>query len=372
MKKLIVLACLLVPVGVVAVDDDPTLGDKPLSVLLKQLQSENRGLQVRAARVLSDAPAELRPTIAPKVTPLLKSERENDRFVAAQFLGECGPVARSAVPDLLPMLKGTQYERNRAAAAKALGQILKDAKTDPEIDAATAALVLAFKDSYEDVRREAAVACGMIGPSAKACIPSLPPLLKEPHTSTVALATAWTCERMGLLAKEHVDLLISLMHGYYNGGSTPAFALALGAIGPVQENIVANLTDAMEEGGVCPRTFGILTALEAYGPKAAPAVSLLDKFLRERRFTVPKCTPGKGGMPCGGSLPDVKAMTQIVRILKNVGPAARTAEKTLRDIQASGMVVRPELDKEENLAAWTELQRAVTEALAAIAGEKGK
>jgi hypothetical protein len=45
-------------------------------------------------------------------------ERE---FVAAQILGVYGPLSRVAVPDLLPMLKGTQYERNRTTAAKALG-----------------------------------------------------------------------------------------------------------------------------------------------------------------------------------------------------------------------------------------------------------
>jgi HEAT repeat protein len=122
-----VMVCGLLLVSICAfAGDDPQIGDKPLSELAKQLRSDNRGLQLRAAKALTNAPVELKPIIMPKVLPLLKSERENDKFVAAQVLGECGPVARTAVPDLLPMLEGTHFERNRAAAAKALGQIPKD------------------------------------------------------------------------------------------------------------------------------------------------------------------------------------------------------------------------------------------------------
>ena len=187
----------------------PQVGDKPLSELLKDMRSKNRGDQMRAARALSEAPTNLHARIMPQVIPVLKSERENDKFVAAQVLGVYGPIARSAVPDLLPMLKGTQYERNRAAASKALGQILKDAKSDKEIDEVTTALIEAFKDQYPDVRREAVTACGMIGPAAKACIPKLAPLLNESQGAPCgqSVAAAFTCERMGPLAKEHVDLL---------------------------------------------------------------------------------------------------------------------------------------------------------------------
>ena len=101
--------------------------------------------------------------------PLLAAERENTRFPAAQVLGECGPVAKDAVPHLLPMLKGTQYERNRTAAAVALGKILKDSESSKQIDEVTEALIVCFKDQYSDVRREAARACGMIGPAYCRC-----------------------------------------------------------------------------------------------------------------------------------------------------------------------------------------------------------
>lgn len=71
-------------------EENVQIGGKQLSEWIKQLQSDNRGLQLRAARTLSEAPVESRPTIVPKVIPLLKSERENDKIVSAQILGEYG------------------------------------------------------------------------------------------------------------------------------------------------------------------------------------------------------------------------------------------------------------------------------------------
>jgi hypothetical protein len=199
-------------------------------------------------------------------------------------------MARVAVPDLLPMLKGTQYERNRAAAAKALGQILKDAQPSEEIDKVTEALTASFRDLYEDVRREAATACGMIGPAGKACIPHLKPLLEEPPgagPNANSVATAWTCERMGPLAREHVDLLITLIHRNENL-STPAYVLALRAIGPVQDNIIPNIIDMIESagrGGDC----GVFKAaafatLASFGEKSAAVVPYIRRTLQSQMY----------------------------------------------------------------------------------------
>jgi hypothetical protein len=299
---------------VVAQEDDSVIDQKPLSQWLKQLRSENRGLQMRASKALSEAPTNLHARIMPQVLPVLKSERENDKFVAAQILGVYGPVSRVAVPDLLPILKGTQYERNRAAAAKALGQILKDAKPDKEIDDVTAALIEVFNDGYEDVRREAVTACGMIGPAAKACIPHLTPRLKEPrtgYTSPVSVAAAGTCERMGLLAKEHVDLLISIMHE--TGAYTPAYVLALGAIGPVQENIVPNILDKMEQQTASYQVES-WQVLQKFGTKAEQVIPFAKRFIGKLQTGM--YPPPKNTQLCG-----IEAM----KFLQVAGPKAADA-----------------------------------------------
>ena len=78
-------------------EEDSRIKGKPVSKLISQLTGSHRGLQVRAARELSEATPEQIPAIVPKLIPVLKSDRENDRFVAAQTPGNYGPPAREAV-----------------------------------------------------------------------------------------------------------------------------------------------------------------------------------------------------------------------------------------------------------------------------------
>lgn len=279
--------------------DEPAVGDKTLSQQLKELRSDNRGFQLRAARALAEAPKELWPKILPQVLPVLKSERENDKFVAAQVLGEYGPIAKAAVPDLLPMLKGTQYERNRAAAAKALGQILKGAPESEEIEKVTKELVSLFDDKYMDVRREAVTACGMIGLAAKSCIPSLGKRIGDAAggdsvTRHAGKSEVWACGEFGPLAAVYIDRLISIMHG----GPVAETIEAIGKIGAVNDNVVKNIVDRMEvvaagnvivqEGSRTRRINGeemranIIAALEAlakFGAKSEPSIPYLKRMI---------------------------------------------------------------------------------------------
>lgn len=236
---------------------DDMIEDKSVADWIKQLQNPNRGLQLRAVRALSQAPQELRQKLVQELLPILKSERENDRFAAAQVLGEYGPDARVAIPHLLPLLEGTQYERNRTAAAVALGRILKDSSPSEEVEKVVQALIKVFNDKYSDVRREAVKACGMIGPAAKSCLPHLPARfedyewLKDAECFLVRRAAAWTAGRMGKYGECHIDRLIAMMHQY--SPVATEFVDAIGEIGPVHENVVPNITDKLEKtiwGGI--------------------------------------------------------------------------------------------------------------------------
>lgn len=315
MKRMLLFVCLFLPTVVMAEDENLMIGDTPLSTVLKQLSGQNRGLQVRAARTLIDAPAELRPKLMPLMMPLLKSERENDRFVAAQVLGQCGPAAKAATTDLLAMLEGTQFERNRAAAAKALGQIHKDAPASEEAETVTRGLMKLFTDRYSDVRREAAVACGMIGPAAKSCIPELPVLYDDAgrhaqyggdssagESYLVHSAALWTTGRMGPLAACHMDRLISILHS--DGDISTTAVWAIGEIGAVNDNIVPNLMKCLEKklygqyGGfnvgalsfcVGEITQGttqeyrdfVFNVLAKFGPKSVKAVPMMNRLISE-------------------------------------------------------------------------------------------
>jgi len=306
-------------------NDGPSIDDIPVSRLLKDLQSDNRGKQVRAAQSLAKASAEVQAQLVPKLIVVLKSERENDRFVAAQTLGTYGKAARAAVPEMLPLLLGTQFERNRAAAAKALGEILKDEPVGDEVAKVVDALITKIDsegeyDKYTDVRREAVTALGMIGPAAKKCIPKLVRVMTEfcdgvgsnqdQEYRLVRRAAAWTCGRMGPLAVEHVDLLISRMHT--EGTFCPETVEALGLIGPLKANMVPNIMDAIERGGR-PGDYGpfkakAFEALGRYGERSSPAIPLIRRLLKD--------TTGNNSI-------DVKKA--ILRCLSAMGPAAKEA-----------------------------------------------
>lgn len=91
----------------------------------------------------------------------LKSEKAAERAAAARILGELGPKAKDAVPDLQAAL-GDADKDVRRSAARALGDI--GAASKP----AVSALGKALKDPDAQVRQSAAYALGRIGdPSAK-------------------------------------------------------------------------------------------------------------------------------------------------------------------------------------------------------------
>jgi HEAT repeat protein len=279
--------------------DGVTIQGKPLSQWLQQVQDSNRGLQMRAARALAAADPKDIPAIVPSLLPLLAADRENSRFPVAQVLGDYGPAARAAVPHLLPMLQGTQYERNRSAAAVALGQILKDAEPSDEVERVTLLLVAAFTDKYSDVRRESVRACGMIGPAAKSCLPALPPRfedtewLKDAECFLVRRAAAWTAGRMGKHGAVHIDRLISLLHA--NRPGETEFIDAIGEIGPVHQNVVPNVVDKIEKSiyggfqGVSGEQLANyvshgLAVLKRFGPASAPATDFLARLLAEGKY----------------------------------------------------------------------------------------
>jgi HEAT repeat protein len=341
-------------------EEDPLIGDKPLSEVLKQFESQNRGEQLRAARALAAAEAQHHAAIVPKLISYLTSERENTRLPAIQTLGEYGAVSRAAVPLLLPLLEGTQFERNRSASAKALGQILKDAQPGEEVEKVAAALAKAFGDKYEDVRREAVFAIGMIGPAAKSVIPAVGSRLSD--AQPVRNAAAWTCGRMGKLAACHTDRLISLMQGeqypqtdLFFAGAVPE---ALGLIGATHENVVPNIVDKLEaivagsafhpqhnrEGGRMIFMQGI-KALERMGADAKVATPYLHRLLR--------------GNPYG----DWERTLAVIRAIKAIGPGAA---ETVPELKAIAEASKPggRLSQEN----FTTLKDAAAEALKTVAG----
>ncbi len=377
MRRIVASLCLSIAVLILALpasggEEEPKVKGKPLSVWLKQVQSENRGLQMRASSALKEAGKEDIPKIVPKLLPLLAADRENSRFPAAQVLGGYGPPAREAVPHLLPMLKGTQFERNRAAAVDALGRILKDAKPSDEVEKVTQAIMVVFPDQYEDVRREAAVAVGRIGPAAKSATKALLKLLNDKHFP-VRGAAAWACGRLGKHAEMHIDKLISMMHGERDIATTVVYAI--GELGPVHENVMPNVVDRLEKTfygqwggfrvGARSYTVGKITkgtkeeyqwycfdALARHADKAEAAVGLMERQISENGWN---------------SSHRMNRALGAVKVLKAVGPKAGSA---VPKIKAALEVKR--WDNRIPREVLAEFKKTAQEALDAIAGKKPK
>ncbi len=343
--------------------DEVLIDGKPLAKLLKQVQDKNRGLQVRAGRVLGNAKPEDYGRVIPQLIPLLRSDRQNTLPFIALALGKYGPPARAAVPDLLPLLEGTQYERNRTEAARALGLILKDAKEDEEVKKVVAALIKSFKDKYSDVRRESVRACGHIGPAARRCLDHITPLLKEHKLGVdkyegypVRLAAAWTVSRMGTHAKPLVDLMISLVHS--DGNVNPHTVEALGSIGPVNENVAANITDKIESLG---RPWDYMNfkipayrVLVGFGAKAKPAVAVVCRFLKPENRPHPKAVP---------------LMLQIIKVTAEVS-SAEDRKVALSIAQSFAHIKSHKGDQEQRATPeqLAEIHKAAQEAIKALGG----
>jgi len=311
---------------------EPKLKGKSISHWLKQVDHTNRGLQVRAGKALSEAPEELQDILIPKLIPLLKAKRENTRPWAALALGEYGPKSKAAIPDLMPMLKGTQYERNRAAAAKALGQILKGAEPGEIVDEVVKEMIRLFDDKYLDVRHEAIKALGMIGMSAKACVPKLEKVIGyasagNSTSRNVGKDSVWTVGVFGELSKGHIDKLISTMHG----SPLPHVIRAIGEVGPIHENVVPNIVDRMEKvasgtvmvregsrthhmggGTITENMMAGFDVLEKWGEKSAPAVDYMMHLISHKNWTR-RLDYARGAL----------------RVLGAIGPKAKKAVPTI-------------------------------------------
>jgi hypothetical protein len=93
------------------------------------------------------------------------------RIQAARRVGELGPAAKAAVPDLVRALKGKDLIVH-SAAIQALGNI----HSDPDV---IIPLLIGYLDN-DDLNDEAALALANYGSLAKAAVPKIIPLLHAP------------------------------------------------------------------------------------------------------------------------------------------------------------------------------------------------
>ncbi|MBI3828088.1 MAG: HEAT repeat domain-containing protein [Planctomycetes bacterium] len=130
----------------------------------------------------------------------LKDKVRGVRVESAKIMGELGPEAREAIPDLLKALDKNDYPEE---AAEALGNM------GPDSAAAVPLLIRELKQGYLSVRRKAAVALGQIGRAQKDCVPALIEALGDTDTFLQENA-AQALAAFGVQAKAALPALESL------------------------------------------------------------------------------------------------------------------------------------------------------------------
>lgn len=124
----------------------------------------------------------------PELVALSKDELQpNTQRMAAETLGAIGPAAKPAVPDLIAILSSPKKPpSHRATACAALAQI------DPEALAVRKAVLAALRDGNADVRNAAIEAAVTIAPYESAAIPALAKMVLTSQDAPEA-ATALRC-----------------------------------------------------------------------------------------------------------------------------------------------------------------------------------
>jgi HEAT repeat protein len=222
----------------------------------------------------------------------------DDRQHAAEVLGELGPAAMTAIPDLVKLLSDLEADV-RGAAAEALGEI------GPVAEAATVDLFKLLKDTKADVRRSADYALDKLGPPPKAAIPDLIKLLSDPE-ACVRSAAAAALGRLDPPPEAAAPDLFKLL----KDPETDVRRAAAGAIvelGPAAETAIPDLVELLKDPDKLARLTAAL-ALGSLGPSAGAAIPDLAKLLSDPEPHVRQAATfalNQLGPTTGAAIPDL-------------------------------------------------------------------
>ncbi|MCG3179450.1 MAG: hypothetical protein BIFFINMI_01785 [Phycisphaerae bacterium] len=199
-------------------------------------------------------------------------------------LGEFGPLAKPAIPNVLAALKDPD-EWTRNAAVSCIG------KMGPTARECIPQLIEAMNDRSEHVRRSAAEALAVMGPLAKGAIPAL----IKAATSDKPLVQGEAARCLGKIAGPQPEAVAALMTAV--NSKPPARPLRDG------KDVRAGGADG----------------LSCCGEAAAPAVPTLVKMLAD---------------------PDPEVVAAAARCLARVGPPGKAASGALLKVNSKSALVR--------------------------------
>jgi HEAT repeat protein/S1-C subfamily serine protease len=276
-------------------------------VLTAALKDPDLQVRVAAAEALTTV-SPLQAGDLPLLLDMLKHQDVLVRGVAARAVGKLGAAARSAIPALTELVRGTPDREVRRAGIGALAQFGVEARE------AIPALIEALKD--EALRPDVIPVLGKMGAAAKDAVKALAEALSDANAATRASSLA-ALGKIGPDAKEAVPDLVKLLDGKDRNLRLQVLATLL-QIGPGAEEAISALLRVAGE-----------TRQALVGEKV---VTVADKVIHDRAVAV-LAKIGKAAVkPLRQALRDRNDLLRLgaVTALGKIGPDARAAAQDLR------------------------------------------
>lgn len=268
------------------------------SALAQMLNNDPEAANRRQAALALGEIGQAAANVVPDLIVSMKKEKDTDvRKTVIQMLGQMGPPAKLAVPELLKLLKDKDKEITQAAVASlsligpgaiaTFTAALKDPDKDmrrnvalvllnmgPKAKEALPALVAGLKDPEEEIRKLCILSLKEIGAEAKAYVSQVAGALKDENAEVRANA-AYTLLQMGPEAKAAIPGLVKNLKDpeqpVRDAASSVLAELAPDAVVPA---LIESLKDKDKLGRVtAAETLGRM------GPKARNAVQALMNLL---------------------------------------------------------------------------------------------
>jgi HEAT repeat protein len=301
----------------------------PARAAVPALQAALKDKSSAVALVAAQALAEIDPTRAAAAVPLLADAL--DVPGAALALANIGPDARAAVPALIAALKSPKGGRDSKESTAELLRLHAQLALARIGAPAVPALIAALKDKREGVAPLAGTALGWILPPPKEAVPALRAALQDDRAH--APAYAFALGQLGPLARSAVPDLMPLL---MDAANRPEVAVALVRIDPQQAAKVVPLLVKDLQGEDEKQRQAAVLALVRLGSAAQLAAEALVALLRERLLTEREIAAfgenWAGAVPALSALlkdPNSECRKRAIFALGQIGPAAHTALPSL-------------------------------------------
>ena len=314
----------------------------PLSTinLICHLSTKDKSVKYREQLVLLLGKIGPRAPIVPDtiITILTDDEQPIVREAAVRALGSVAvtqneEALRKSVGVLLNTLKNDDFEGCRAEAATILGN-LPNSIEPGSADIVVPALVVAFKDGYNEVSNAALQSLGNFGDKATPAVPTLIKYIQDKPASVEASNAMRALSRMKGASAQAMPLIVDSIQGQNLQLQLSAIN-AVENLGPIAAPAVKPLIAILSSTDNNLR-YSAIRALGAIGPQASEAVPALREVSKTRnsersmvRQALQKIT--------GNDENTAESGQAVPQALQLVPPPAQTAPVTNVHIQGSSI-----------------------------------